>query len=60
MSVALHKHTLPIEDLLAMILLVTNKGKDKHYERVIGRGPTQQLDQVRRSRWRLHASASQA
>ena len=35
----------PIEDFLAMILLVTNKGK--HYARVIGRGPTQQLDQMR-------------
>jgi len=31
-----------MEDVLAMILLVTNKGK--HYARVIGRVPTQQLD----------------
>jgi len=49
MSVPLHKHSLPIKDLLVMILLVTNKGKEQHYARVIGRGPTQQLDQVRRS-----------
>jgi len=37
-----------MEDLLAMVLLVTNKGK--HYARVVGRSPTQQLDQVRKSR----------
>jgi len=37
-----------MEDFLAMILLVTNK--DKHYARVIGRGPTQQLEQMRMSR----------
>jgi len=58
MSVPLHKHSLPIEDLLVMILLVTNKGKEQHYARVVGRGPTQQLDQVRRSPLRLQASAS--
>jgi len=28
MSVPLHERSLPIEDLLAMILLVTNKGKE--------------------------------
>jgi len=28
MSVPLHKRNLPIEDPLAMILLVTNKGKE--------------------------------
>jgi len=49
MSVPLHERSLPIEDLLVMILLVTNKGKEYHYARVIGRCPTQQLDQVRRS-----------
>jgi len=30
-----------------MVLSVTNKGKQYHYARVIERGPTQQLDQVR-------------
>jgi len=35
--------------------LETNEGKELHYARVIGRSPspTQQLDKVRRSRWRL-------
>jgi len=28
MSVPLHKRSLPIEDLLVMILLLTNKGKE--------------------------------
>jgi len=37
-----------MEYLLAMVLLVATKGK--HYARVIGQGPTQQLDQVRKSR----------
>jgi len=50
MSVPLHERSLPIEDLLVMVLLVTNKGKKYHYARVIGRGSTQQLDQVRWSR----------
>jgi len=59
MSVPLHERSLPIEDLLVMILLVTNKGKEYHHARVIERGSAQQLDQVRRSRWRLQASASQ-
>jgi len=40
-----------------MVLLVTNNGK--HYAGVIGRGPTQQLDHVRKSRWRASTSASQ-
>jgi len=30
----------PIADLLAMVLLVTNKGKEYHDARCIGRGPT--------------------
>jgi len=53
----LHKRKASMEDLLAMVLLVTNKGK--HYARVVGRSPTQQLDQVRKSRWRLYAGVSQ-
>jgi len=59
MPVPLHERSLPIEDLLVMILLVTIKGKEYYYARVIGRGSTPQLDQVCRSRWRLQASASQ-
>jgi len=59
MSVPLHECNLPIEGLLVMILLVTNKGKEYHCARVIGRGSTQQLDQVRRTRRRLQASASE-
>jgi len=59
MSVPLHICSLPIEDLLVMILLITNKGKEQHYARVVGIGPTQQLDQVRKSRWRLQESSSQ-
>jgi len=59
MSVPLHERSLPIEDLLVMIMLVPNKGKEYHYARGIGRGSTQQLDQVHRSRWRLQASPSQ-
>jgi len=47
----------PNEDLLAMVLLLTNKGK--HYARVIRRGPTQQLYQVRKSRWKLQTSSPQ-
>jgi len=31
MSVPLHERSLPIEDLLVMILLVANKGKEYHY-----------------------------
>jgi len=50
MSVPLHICSLPIEDLLVMILLITNKGKEQHYARVVAIGPTQQLDQVRKSR----------
>jgi len=30
----------PIEDLLAVVLLVRNKVKENHCARVIGRGPT--------------------
>jgi len=50
MSVLLHTCSIPIEDLLVMILLITNKGKEQHYARVVGTGPTQHLDQVRKSR----------
>jgi len=28
MLVSLHKHGLPVDDLLVMVLLVTNKGKE--------------------------------
>jgi len=48
-----------MEDLLAMVLLVLVMNKGKHYACVIGRGPTQQLDQVHKSRWRLQACFTQ-